>query len=119
MPYEEQYTRYVQLAEEGSSRASAAAAQAQESSLMKRKEKALTQNSKKNNNLQIEISDSRKDSEAWSAKARSAQEKLQAEWALAVSSKSSIREKKQMLEKRENAIRQAQRSPNVCHSKVP
>jgi hypothetical protein len=76
MSYEEQQTRYVQLAEERSSRASAAAAQAQKSSLVKRKEKALIQKQQKNNNLQVELSDSRKDSEGCSAKARSAQEKL-------------------------------------------
>jgi hypothetical protein len=104
MSYEDQQTRYVQLAEERSSRASAAAAQAQESSLVKRKEKALTQKQQKINNLQVDLSDSRKDSEAWSAKARAAQEKLQVERALAVSSKTSIRETNQMLEKREKKV---------------
>jgi hypothetical protein len=104
MSYEEQQTRYVQLAEERSSRASAAAAQAQESSLVKRKERALAQKQQTINNLQVEISDSRKESEAWSAKARSVQENLQVERALAASSKASIREKNQSLEKRENRL---------------
>jgi hypothetical protein len=104
MSYEEQQARYVQLAEERSSRASAAAAQAQESSLVKRKEKTLTQKQQKNHSLQVELSDSRKDSQAWSAKARSAQEKLQVERALAVSCKASIRGKNQMLENRETEV---------------
>ena len=48
MSYEEQQTRYVQLAEERSSMASAVAAQAQVSSLVKRKEKSLTQKTANN-----------------------------------------------------------------------
>ena len=89
MSHEEQQARYVQLAEERSSRASAAAAQAQESSLVKRKERALTQSSNKSIisrlNYLIEGRSPRL------GLPRLDQEKLQVERALVASSKASIR----------------------------